>query len=293
MKIETLKQKGKKIVLGILISIILFSIIVISLSLANYRSTNSINIAKGTITYNRPDLHLAEVYIANDTGEYELATEVPSSGYVLNEEKTKTRCENKDGTLADITVTYDNSSLSFSKLTTGGVKCYTYFDKKINAADKIPHGTLTDDSMFAGITGDGVYTWTKGDYSGGDQPIKYFRGNVSNNWVVFGKDGSNYIWWRIIRNNSNGSLRMIYAGLSSSKTSAPATTGTGTQIGTKAFSSSAANDNMYVGFKYSSGKVHGTETASAILGQIIQQIRRHCMGGIMQPWQRACLIQVR
>ena len=127
------------------------------------------------------------------------------------------------------------------------------------------NGTTTDDSIFAGIEGDGIYTWTKGDYSGGNQLIKYFRGNVDNNWVVFGRDGSNYIWWRIIRNNSNGSLRMIYAGTSSNTTTSPATTGVGTQIGTKAFNSSRY-DNMYVGFKYTSGQVHGTGTNSTILG---------------------------
>ena len=120
--------------------------------------------------------------------------------------------------------------------------------------------------MFSGTSGDGIYTWTKGDYSGGEQPIKYFRGNVNNNWVIFGKDGSNYIWWRIIRNNSNGSLRMIYAGLSNDKNTVPATTGEGTQIGTKAFNS-IVNDNMYVGFKYTSGQVHGTGTNSTILGE--------------------------
>jgi len=119
------------------------------------------------------------------------------------------------------------------------IKCYVYLDRKPNATDKIPDGKLADDSMFAGITGDGVYTWNKEDYSGDDQPIKYYRGNVNNNWVVFGKDCDKYIWWRIIRNNSNGSLRMIYACLSSNKTSALATIGTGTQIGTSAFNSNS------------------------------------------------------
>ena len=118
--------------------------------------------------------------------------------------------------------------------------------------------------MFSGIKGNGVYTWTKGDFSDGSQTINYYRGNVDN-WVVFGKDGDQYIWWRIIRNNSNGSIRMIYAGVSSSKTSAPATTGEGTQIG-KGWFNSSYNDNMYVGFKYTSGEVHGTGTNSTILG---------------------------
>ena len=160
MKIETLKQ-NKKIVIIIIVGITLFSIGVLSLSLAKYRSTNSINIAKGTIKYNRPDLYLAEVYVANDAGEYELASEVPSSGYVLNEDTTKTKCENKDGSLADITITYESGSLTFSKLVTGGVKCYVYLDKK-SISSVLPDGKPTDDNMFAGITGDGVYTWDKG-----------------------------------------------------------------------------------------------------------------------------------
>ena len=79
MKIEKLKQ-NKKIAVIIIGSITLFSVGVLSLSLAKYRSTNSINIAKGTIKYNRPDLHLAEVYVESDSGEYELASEVPESG---------------------------------------------------------------------------------------------------------------------------------------------------------------------------------------------------------------------
>lgn len=121
--------------------------------------------------------------------------------------------------------------------------------------------------MFAGIEGNGIYIWTKGDYSGGTQLIKYFRGNVDNNWVVFGRDGSNYIWWRIIRNNSNGSLRMIYAGVNSNKTSAPAKTGIGTQIGKSIFNPNSRN-NMHVGFKYTENQVHGTGTNSTILEQL-------------------------
>ena len=124
---------------------------------------------------------------------------------------------------------------------------------------------INETPKYNSINGTGLYKHNGSDYSGGDQPIYFYRGDVNNNWVVFGKDGSNYIWWRIIRNNSNGSIRMIYAGLSDSKTTAPATTGSGTQIGTKAFNTSY-NNNMYVGFKYTSGQVHGTGTASTILG---------------------------
>ena len=54
---------------------------------------------------------------------------------------------------------------------------------------------------------------------------------------------------------------MIYQGTSAN------TTGSGTQIGTNVFNS-LQNDNMYVGFKYTSGQVHGTGTNSAILNTL-------------------------
>ena len=148
MNFETLNNKGfKKLAIVITVSIFLFSVLILSLSLAKYRSTNSINIAKGTIKYNRPDLHLAEVYVESDAGEYVLASEVPKSGYVLNEDTTKTKCKNKDESFADIIITYENGGLTFSKLVNGGVKCYVYLDNKANAADKIPEGNPTDDNM--------------------------------------------------------------------------------------------------------------------------------------------------
>ena len=69
------------------------------------------------------------------------------------------------------------------------------------------------------------------------------EGAVTNNYVKF----ANKIW-RIIRINGDGSIRIIYDGIAY----------------TSAFNSSY-NNNMYVGFKYTSGQVHGTGTKSTIL----------------------------
>ena len=52
---------------------------------------------------------------------------------------------------------------------------------------------------------------------------------------------------------------MIYQGTSANET------GTGTQIGTSAFNSSHY-DNMYVGYMYQSGQLHGLQTSSTIKG---------------------------
>ena len=66
----------------------------------------------------------------------------------------------------------------------------------------------------------------------------YFRGTVDNNWVKFANK-----YWRIIRINEDGSLRIIYQGTSAN------TTGTGTQIGESEFNNSLT-DNAYLGYMY-------------------------------------------
>ena len=91
----------------------------------------------------------------------------------------------------------------------------------------------------------------------------YFAGNPIDNWVQFAG-----FWWRIIRINENGSIRMIYAGEVSGNTE-PATTGATTQIGTSTYNSSN-NNNMYVGYMYQSNQVHGLTADSTIKGVVDQ-----------------------
>lgn len=67
----------------------------------------------------------------------------------------------------------------------------------------------------------------------------YYRGNVKNNYVSFAG-----FTWRIIRENGDGSVRMIYSGTS------PSATGAATSIGTSAFNSKNY-DPTYVGYMYS------------------------------------------
>ena len=93
------------------------------------------------------------------------------------------------------------------------------------------------------------------DWTNNGQGVTYYYTQANpDNWVQFAG-----FYWRIIRINGDGSVRMIYQGTSAN------TTGPGTKIGQNAFNSSY-NNNMYVGFKYTSGQVHGTGTNSTILG---------------------------
>ena len=69
----------------------------------------------------------------------------------------------------------------------------------------------------------------------------YFRGAAQNNYVKF----AGY-YWRIIRINGDGSLRLIYDGTSAH---ANGEISIDRQIGTSAFNSSY-NDNAYIGYMY-------------------------------------------
>ena len=85
---------------------------------------------------------------------------------------------------------------------------------------------------------------TKTLYTGVEdsKTVYYFAGNATDNWVKFGKNASNQdLYWRIIRTNSDGGVRLLYHGTS--------TTATDAYIGTSQFNSSS--DNIaYVSYMY-------------------------------------------
>ena len=90
-----------------------------------------------------------------------------------------------------------------------------------------------------------VNTLYKATENGTD--VYYFAGQDTttvpiNNWVKFGKNSSNQdLYWRIIRTNSDGSIRLLYHGTSTAATDA--------YIGTSAFNN-LTNDSMYAGYMY-------------------------------------------
>jgi len=140
----------------------------------------------------------------------------------------------------------------------------------------------TDGSTFvSGIVKVGNANWgkmpgTTGIYETQDEEgtSYYYRGNVENNYVKFANK-----YWRIIRINGNGSLRLIYSGEVATVDAAGKETVLKngyddsstdyTQIGTSAFNTDY-NDNAYVGFKYTLGEVHGTSIKSTILENVLE-----------------------
>ena len=188
--------------------------------------------------------------------------DIPKGNYVLNRDKSYCKNNGKIGN-------YDSSlgKISFSFI--GTDSCYLYFDYKketikLGNAELVVNGGTPDFSKVA-TTNEGLfkadddYTATTGMKS------YYFRGAVDNNWVKFGKDSTGKdIYWRIIRINGDGSIRMIYSGTTAPTESTKVVmTGTGTQIGTSKFNSST-DKAEYVGYMYTSGQQYGTSTDSTI-----------------------------
>ena len=91
------------------------------------------------------------------------------------------------------------------------------------------------------------------DWTGG---TSYYYTGKPNNWIQFAR-----FYWRVIRINGDGSIRMVYQGTSTNET------GEGTQIGTSTFNSSN-NNKTYVGLVYDGTNQHGYGTNSTIMNTL-------------------------
>ena len=205
--------------------------------------------------------------------------DIPKGDYVLNRDKSY--CKN-NGKIGD----YDSAlgKVSFSFIGTDSCFLYFDYDSEPKGYEKIlldnGNGTTTVAEAKAYIEGKGIpdfsttATTNEGMYASDDDYTAttgmksyYFRGAVNNNWVKFGKDSSgNPIYWRIIRINGDGSIRMIYSG-TTAPTSSTATvmTGTGTQINATTYRFySSYNNPSYVGYMFTEGQQHGNGTPSTI-----------------------------
>lgn len=243
--------------------IVAISAMVVNFTKAKYRTTESIPLINGTVNYDLADLNAVAVYLQDEsaTDGYAKADTIPTEGYTFNEEMSYCTIDgNRDDS---ITLNYnaDTQSLSVSPLTTTGTKCYLYFDEQASIKDTLLSYyptvlTRTDFTTTVTETSTGViYKSVDESQYDDDGEVYYFAGDPTDNWIKFGE-----FYWRIIRVNGNGSIRIIYSGNASS---GAVISGDDTQIGTSMFNNSHG-DNMYVGYTYTPNQVHGLETSSVI-----------------------------
>ena len=184
-----------------------------------------------------------------------------NTGYTLDE--AKSNCNN------GVVPTWDNAGWKFigdyhnySATTNTRTKCTLYFNKTSKtvktALGNIEVNTYTPDFTKSACDDTSCESHEKGIYETTDtdgKPTYYYRGSVENNYVKFAG-----FYWRIIRINSNGSIRMIYDGTSAHQNGESSKD---RQYGTSQFNT-VYNNNMYVGYMYTSGEAHGTGTSSTI-----------------------------
>ena len=220
-------NKYKKIILFVIVLVSTISVILVNVDFDVKREENS------------------EKYIEEKT------ISKPSSiqAYTLEGEKTnlsydfliKNNLINgitcKNGTVATYNKTTNEVSLSNIKIPD---YCTMDFKHSIYSkllADNKAIKTRTDfSSVFTETNTGTLYKATESIAGSTPKDVYYFAGNAQNNWVKF----AGY-YWRIIRTNHDGSVRLLYAGTSPDTTEG--------YIGTSTFNSNPF-DPMYVGYMY-------------------------------------------
>ena len=167
-------------------------------------------------------------------------TVTPNSGYIL-ELETNT-C---GGTLSGNTYTISNITSAKSCSITFKSSAPTLYAKLL--ADKTERTVTTRPGGFSSVyTSDNTKTLYTSTENG--TTVYYFAGNATDNWVKFGG-----FYWRIIRTNSDGGVRLLYHGTS--------TTATDAVINTSTAFNTTYNNPMYVGYMYgTSGSLENNRT---------------------------------
>ena len=172
-------------------------------------------------------------------------TLIPSDGYTI--EGATTTC---NGTISGSTLTINNIlsniSCSVTFMESSPYKKGSLAAKILEDNPNVEERTDVGEANISNTTGT-IYKrsststeqWTEDvDGDGIGEDVYYYSGNTTNNWVKFGG-----FYWRIIRTNEDGSVRMLYSGTSHDTTEG--------YIGKSTFNGSL-NNPMYVGYMYGS-----------------------------------------
>ena len=258
MELKKFKLKNKKqtfiIIFSIFIGLIL-GYFLFGNSYAFYEEKKDFDVINGTVD-DPGDIYFA-YYI---DGNISRSMPTQNTGYTLDE--TKSNCNN------GVIPTWDNAGWKFigdyhnySATDNTRTKCTLYFNKTSKtvstALGNIEVNTYTPDFTKSACDDESCESYEKGIFSTTDDDgtSYYYRGAVENNYVKF----AGY-YWRVVRINGNGSIRIIYDGTSAHSNGESSTD---RQYGTSQFNT-AYNNNMYLGYMYTSGDAHGTGTSSAI-----------------------------
>ena len=224
-------------------------------SYAVFESNKKFNVINGTVS-DPGDIYFA-YYV---DGEITRSMPKQNTGYTLNKEKSN--CTN------GVVPNWNNATWTFEANYSGynatdytRTRCNLYFEKTSKVVSTvigdIDVNTYTPDFTKSACDDSTCESHEKGIYEtqDGDGTSYYYRGSVENNYVKFAG-----FYWRIIRINGNGSIRIIYDGTVAHDNGEASED----RYYSKTNYNSTARDNMYVGYMYTSGQVHGIGTSSLI-----------------------------
>ena len=167
------------------------------------------------------------------SGGSALFTVTPNSGF-----KAELETNTCGGTLSGNTYTISNITSNKTCSITFKSNLPTLYEKILADKSTRPGARTSFSSVLTTDNTKTLYTSTEDS-----KTVYYFAGNATDNWVKFGKNASNQdLYWRIIRTNSDGGVRLLYHGTS--------TTATDAVINSSTAFNTTYNDPMYAGYMY-------------------------------------------
>ena len=256
-KLAKFKEKNNKKIILIFISLfflLLLGSIYLYSSFAVFTEEKNFNVINGEVT-DPGDIYFAYYVDGNITN----SMPKQNTGYKLDTEKSE--CTNGvipkwDYALWEFRANYSNyNAVNYTR-----VRCNLYFIKESivsTALGNLTVNSYTPDFSKSACDDSTCESHEKGIFMTEDNEgtSYYYRGSVENNYVKFAG-----FYWRIIRINGNGSIRMIYDGTVAHDNGESSTD---REYGTSKFNT-VNNNNMYVWYMYTSGNVHGLGTNSTI-----------------------------
>ena len=132
--------------------------------------------------------------------------------------------------------TYTISNITGNKTCTISFRSLPTLYDQILADNPTRRTRTTFTEFFTENTTGTLFTATESIAGSTPKKVYYYAGNTTNNWVKFAN-----LYWRIIRTNHDGSIRLLYSGINHNTTEG--------YIGISAFNTSY-NSPVYVGYKY-------------------------------------------
>ena len=259
MKLEKFKEKNNKRFIAIftVCCILLLAGVFLYTSFASFTEEKQFNVINGT--YQDP----GDIYFAYYV-DGEITRDLPkqNTGYIFDVEQSN--CTN--GVIPSwdyASWTFKGNYSNYNAADYTRTRCNLYFKKTktVNTVlGDLEVYTYTPDFTKSACDDATCESHEKGIFETTDEdgPTYYYRGSVENNYVYFANK-----YWRIIRINGNGSIRMIYDGTVAHKNGEVSED---RQAGTSRFhiNSDIRDNNMYVGYMYSENEVHGLTTSSLL-----------------------------